>query len=287
MTRAQKFWWVLLGWAVSAWAGATSLLYQTTIHESRWESSGSRFGCELRHSIAGYGVAVFSQAPGRGLRLHLAAKRQPVRGGDAKLWSLPAPWDHVNQPLQLAALRYQPSAVPVRVVDNMAARVFYELEQGMFPMVRFEGEGYGGVPVEVMLSAVNFRAAVTGFRACRGGLLPYALQDLRRTQVLFPSGQAHLTAAARRRLDAIVAYTLAGRGVQRVVIRGHTDHHGSYRDNHFLSKERALVVQRYLLEQKIPAAQLEISYHGELKPVASNRTATGRARNRRVEIRLF
>lgn len=68
-----------------------------------------------------------------------------------------------------------------------------------------------------------------------------------------------------------------------VEIQGHTDNRGSDRFNLRLSNQRAEAVRQYLAEQGIAAARMTARGYGETRPVETNRTAEGRASNRRVE----
>ncbi len=70
----------------------------------------------------------------------------------------------------------------------------------------------------------------------------------------------------------------------RVVIVGHTDSIGSEAYNQALSERRAQAVANKLLESGVSPAQIEVQGEGESHPVADNRTAEGRAKNRRVEV---
>ncbi|MGE0384325.1 MAG: OmpA family protein [Gammaproteobacteria bacterium] len=67
-------------------------------------------------------------------------------------------------------------------------------------------------------------------------------------------------------------------------ISGHTDSNGSDAYNQDLSKRRVNTVRDELVRRGVPAAQLVTGYHGESQPIATNATAEGRAKNRRVEI---
>jgi outer membrane protein OmpA-like peptidoglycan-associated protein len=81
-----------------------------------------------------------------------------------------------------------------------------------------------------------------------------------------------------------VAASLIAYGQVRVEIQGHTDSTGSERHNQDLSERRAQAVMDYLVSKGVPAERLEAKGYGEGSPVASNRTASGRAENRRVEL---
>jgi OOP family OmpA-OmpF porin len=68
------------------------------------------------------------------------------------------------------------------------------------------------------------------------------------------------------------------------VIEGHTDNRGSYQYNIKLSERRANSVRNYLIEKfNIEPARLSTKGYGYTKPIATNKTAEGRQKNRRIE----
>ncbi len=70
-----------------------------------------------------------------------------------------------------------------------------------------------------------------------------------------------------------------------LTIEGHTDSHGGDDFNQTLSQARAESVQQYMINaMRIPTYRLIATGYGETRPVASNETAAGRARNRRIDI---
>ena len=72
-----------------------------------------------------------------------------------------------------------------------------------------------------------------------------------------------------------------------VKLSGHTDNVGKAAKNLQLSKDRATSVRTYLVNKGVDAANIESEGFGSSKPIASNNTAAGRAKNRRVEVSLF
>jgi outer membrane protein OmpA-like peptidoglycan-associated protein len=70
----------------------------------------------------------------------------------------------------------------------------------------------------------------------------------------------------------------------RFRIEGHTDSTGSLALNERLSKERAAAVKDYLIANGVDASRLESEGFGPSRPVADNKTAAGRAQNRRTEV---
>lgn len=72
-----------------------------------------------------------------------------------------------------------------------------------------------------------------------------------------------------------------------VMVSGHTDNTGSADYNLNLSRERATSVASYLQGQNVKASRFEVMGLGFSNPIASNSTADGRAKNRRVEIKII
>ncbi|TWI43967.1 OOP family OmpA-OmpF porin [Pseudoduganella flava] len=101
----------------------------------------------------------------------------------------------------------------------------------------------------------------------------------------FESGQATLTPAGRAILDEMVAAMQKLKG-RKIEIIGHTDSAGLRASNVNLSQARAATVKSYLAAHGIPEELLSASGQGPDRPIASNDTADGRARNRRIEFRL-
>ena len=74
---------------------------------------------------------------------------------------------------------------------------------------------------------------------------------------------------------------------KKVEISGHTDNVGNDASNQTLSDNRAASVVSYLISKGVNAAQLSSKGYGESKPVASNDTEEGRAKNRRTEFKIL
>ena len=69
----------------------------------------------------------------------------------------------------------------------------------------------------------------------------------------------------------------------KVTIEGHTDNTGKEDSNLELSRKRAESVRRFLVAQGIDASRIDVQGYGQTRPVADNRTAEGKQKNRRVE----
>lgn len=108
---------------------------------------------------------------------------------------------------------------------------------------------------------------------------------------LFDSGQAELKEEAKPVLNKI-GVLLSKYADSIIEIEGHTDsvplNGGRYENNDVLSSYRALAVFNYLKENAaIDPGVMKHSGRGEYLPVADNSTPEGRAKNRRVEIKIY
>jgi outer membrane protein OmpA-like peptidoglycan-associated protein len=103
------------------------------------------------------------------------------------------------------------------------------------------------------------------------------------SDVLFDTGSSTLKPGAREKLAKISGIVLAHPGLN-LQIEGHTDSVGSDDFNQQLSERRADTVRDFLAEQGVPASAITARGFGKTQPVASNDTAEGRQRNRRVEL---
>ncbi len=101
--------------------------------------------------------------------------------------------------------------------------------------------------------------------------------------ILFASGSAELSAVARRQLDG-VAEAVAERSGVRLRLSGHTDDVGEEAANQELSVQRVNAAAEYLIQHGVAADRIERTARGETEPARPNSTASGRQRNRRVEV---
>lgn len=87
-------------------------------------------------------------------------------------------------------------------------------------------------------------------------------------------------------LSEFIEFLESNPGV-RVAIHGHTDNVGNVNENLLLSENRAKAVYNYLIIEDIAPDRLEYKGFGSSKPVASNSTTEGRAKNRRTEFLIL
>ena len=102
--------------------------------------------------------------------------------------------------------------------------------------------------------------------------------------LFFPEGGVLMTAADRSYLDDVAAYLVANPDTE-LELHGFSDSVGNWADNLRLSGKRCGVVRDYLVRRGVENWRLTLEAFGEGNPIASNETAAGRARNRRVEFK--
>lgn len=104
--------------------------------------------------------------------------------------------------------------------------------------------------------------------------------------VTFDTGSAALMPLAKKQLDRVAGALKRGPNI-RVTVRGYTDSRGNSSKNQLLSQKRARAVASYLMMAvgNFNNAPRAVGM-GETNPIASNDTASGRARNRRIELNL-
>ena len=102
----------------------------------------------------------------------------------------------------------------------------------------------------------------------------------------FEPGSDRLRAGSAPVLD-MIASALREYPLIDVTIDAHTDNEGSAESNLELSRRRAITVARALVAGGVAPARLKPRAFGESRPLASNATAEGRARNRRVELSVI
>lgn len=110
---------------------------------------------------------------------------------------------------------------------------------------------------------------------------------LNRFVMLFPEGSAALPEASREFVPR--AAEMMKKMPQPVVfeIAGHTDNQGNAAANLKLSQDRAVAIKMALMQAGVPELMLQAKGYGADRPVASNDTALGRFKNRRIEFSVL
>lgn len=262
--------------------------YMARPGESSWKTSSSKFLCEIRHPIPGFGFGVFRRGIGEPMQFAIESFRHKGGSGPARVQSGPAIWAHYASLRDLGMVPVKPKGrVLFTVAQDWATRLMLELEEGMQPSFAFWDDYSGGSDVIVKLSPFNFKKTIPEFNRCMGDLLPYSFKDVRKTTVYFGYDKASVSSTIHARLKKIVEYVKLDKSVKYVDVAGFSDSLGFKRYNEMLSKKRANAVRKYLQTQGLDPKKIRVRSLGEKGKKHSNRTESGRRKNRRVEVTLI
>ncbi len=268
--------------------GNATEVYSNAINPSSWRAETSVFSCEMVHSIPFYGEAVFRRRAGEASAFYLRAEASRFKPGEAQLVAYSPVWANQPQREELAVVGMKQGTRPLwlshRLTERMLSRLNAGLEVGIEHEVWYHNTP---APARLSVSTIGFRDAYDEYLACLSSLIPRNYDQLKRTSLLFPGGISDgLPRDAETRLDHILELVKHDTKVKAFYIDGHTDSVGDRDENLELSKTRAELVYQYLIHRGVPEEWITLRWHGERYPVASNDTAAGRAKNRRVTVRL-
>ncbi|HSF53873.1 MAG TPA: OmpA family protein [Algoriphagus sp.] len=162
-------------------------------------------------------------------------------------------------------------------VDYQDSHMISSLKEKGITVVKISAEGY--FPKQVLVENLNAKdkTVVLMTKAEPGSIV--LLED-----VNFKRGTAELEGETTEASLSDLATFLKGNPKIKIRINGHTDNVGDPGLNKQLSLERAGSVRDFLVSQGVIFENLRISGWGGTKPIASNATESGRAKNRRVEL---
>ena len=225
---------------------ATNQLYRATLAESAWSVAASDIECLLIHDIPRYGRAIFWQSPGRRLQFALQVIEPPLQKGMSTVRSVPPTWKHGAAIRTLGEFAIAKGEMPIHWEHRLALRVYYELENGMFPQFNYGDWANGLNDINVVISAVGFREVLPEFRACTKALTRQTVSDgnppplawdpgkasqfdiANEMLIYFATGSHELTQATRLTLSRLAAFLNAEGNRQRtVLVSGHADQRGS------------------------------------------------------------
>ncbi len=266
---------------------ANTQYFQAPLNAVKWEPSAENLHCSLSHDIPLYGRATFAQSAGHELGFRMTTKwSSGLNAKQARLRAMPPEWRPQATGQNLGEVRIQPGNTPFRLDEPLTRRLLMALQNGMEVSFTYPAGLDGRNHTRVSLPGVNFRQAMDEFVTCLARLPVYDFADFRDTVVHFAAGNDGLSPKIHQRLDAIAKYLGTDPTVKKIIIEGHTDDIGQYRDNGKLGQQRSEAIRDYLRALGVPADKFELRSFGERRPIYTNTTDKGRARNRRAHITL-
>lgn len=271
-----------------SYANAGIRQYSADINNSNWQLSiESRLECSLSHQIPNYGEAKFYSKANRkaNMEFELDMLRLPDNYSFAQLRSVAPKWRPGVASYSLAEMKLHKQFSP-DLPKKVAWTMLNELDQGMSPTFYYDDWYSDNEKISVGLSTAKFKSAYNKFVSCLGNLLNYSFDDIAYTVLNYEFASDSLTKASERRLSMIVEYLSLDQDLELVLIDGFTDSYGGRNDNFKMSQRRAQTIRELFVNKGIDPTRIEAKGYGEKRHIASNDTALGRDKNRRVVIRM-
>lgn len=266
--------------------GSFALQYGSGIENTEWKVSGSIFECRFEQVLPEYGHGVFYHQAGEDIVFHLETRKNLMKAGKAGISITPAPW-HPSKKSELLGYADLVDGQPNLELDAERSNQFlHALLDGKQPVITRRTYYDDAKFIKIHLSAVHFKGFYSSYLKCVDQLLPMNFSQVARSKVYFGGGKEGLSPQDEKLLDRIIFYMKKDPRILALYIDGHSDSRGRRYDNRQLSKRRAEAVERYFIQQGINPDIVTLRFHGQRYPIASNNTAAGRAKNRRVTIRL-
>jgi len=257
--------------------------FHTPVDRAEWLVFSSPIQCDMVHKISDYGEGRFVFSSGGELAFQLYSL-EPARHDSITSLSSVAP--HWREPgiKALTELTLSKGHMPVYVGGELAYKMFYELQEGYDPTFHYKDWAGFKDDVYVTISSVNFHRKFLEFKRCISAALPYGADHVKDTIVYFQTDKDNLSFEQRKKLADIVLFAKVDKNFE-IRLNGHADARGRRIYNKKLSARRIRSVEEYLLSKGVPELQISRKKaYGESRPVASNRNASGRKKNRRVEV---
>ncbi len=263
--------------------------YNNGINESTWTSSSSVFECRIEHSIPYFGSAVFLTKAGETSTFYIDGLTSHFKSGKALIKSKTPVWINPAKKDELGLVPVKQGRRPMVLETKKTEQMLVELYNGReIEIVRKAWYAESTNPsVKAIVSNIGFYDEYEKYLGCLGSLLPANFEQLERTSLYFhPTGSTDLTASSIEKLDHVLALIEHDKAIQKFYIDGHASSPGDRAANLELSKSRAEVAAAYLINNGVANDKITVRWHGERYPIASNNTLAGRAKNRRVTLRL-
>lgn len=265
----------------------SNIVYADSMQSDGWAVRQSRFSCQLLRNVHDHGQAIFETGAGEPGFFYYSPQHAYIRALHASLQARTPVWAEQPQTVELGRVQVNEGSGSLQLDTGFAERILSELFYGRDVVLQLEAQMPSFQVGELKIAAVGFRPAYRQYRQCLSGLLSVNFGQVERTAVYFDANEAgQLDPAELDKLDDVILYAKADSRIRRIYVDGHTDNQGFRKDNLVVAQKRAEAVVEYLLSQGVSKSLIVNRWHGERYPAASNNTAVGRAKNRRVTIRL-
>lgn len=260
---------------------------------SNWKTNSSKLECTLSHTIPGYGEATFSQFSGGHQHFVLESILGRVQPGYAKIIvSLPR-WKYNDQPILLGKIPVSMGQTTIKLSTITVYQLLESLSRGRTPaFVMTPANTANNVRSlsqdKIVLSAIGFQKPYKEYLDCISQMIIHPFSNLKESVLYFESGSTILSRDNEARLKELAAFIRADGKIRKIALEGYSDSKGNYQANVQLSYERMWAVKDFLvMYHGISPKMINMKDFADRGAVATNKTAEGRAKNRRVVVKLY
>lgn len=264
-------------------------VYTNAISNGAWNSRSSVFSCTLEHEVPYYGKAIFRTRAGEKSAFMLSEKSSRFEPGAADIVALSPAWKTEKTREELGSAPAKRGRNPMWLDSEWAEQLLLTLYEGRELEISQKAwyQKNAKERTRLVITPIGFRPAYDNYLRCLKGLLVANYDQVKRSAIYFPEGEIEeIPEPEVSKLDRILDIVKHDKSVRAFFIDGHTDSEGSRAENLEISKVRAEMVSDYLKRRGIPEDWITIRWHGERYPVSANASAAGKAKNRRVTVRV-
>lgn len=265
---------------------------------SQWQFKGTPFECQLVHQDVMEGAFSFKAEPPHRLVFQADLTRLKQRFSAASLYYQDPAWSSeivASAPLAHVSLDAKQQARFSVGIDTLLTR----MQTGSWIGLRLAKATLASSSSNATASAIattteqaliipalQLARTIDRFQQCRRALPEISYAQARTMTLPFAFGQRQLSSSQQKTIQDFVSYVRVDKRITHILIDAHTDNIGSSVSNLMVARQRAEIVAAELKKRGVKANLLQVRAHGERYPLASNQTEAGRAKNRRVTLRL-
>ncbi|NOH70284.1 OmpA family protein [Vibrio pectenicida] len=257
--------------------------YEVPMDKVNWMYKGSSLKCSLFFNNSSYGKFIFRSEEVGKINFKIDLVENNDRWKYGQLYSTPEPWSNNNKSKGVG------HHVPIKnghfTFNTDISGLLDKIIQGNWIKLSLSGNQTSELQ-SLLLPTIRIQRPLVQFRNCLSYLPQMPYSTARNITFTFDQGERTLNRAHKQTLNALSTYLHADNNISHILIDGYSDNIGSDLSNLALSKQRADEIAKGLIDKDISKEKIQVRSHGSRYPMVSNETIEGRAKNRRVTIRL-
>jgi len=256
--------------------------YRSDLDQVQWQLSQSSFECKITTQVTALGEINFIKKAGYPEFINVLSAIYDEEVKRYRLGSSKAPWGIKKLP---EANWYYDSLSLVNTISSAVPKLIRELQRGAWGHISLTYVDNN--KIYIVLPSVNLEKVFDDYYQCLKNISPFSYDQVRDRNIYYAGGIYLLNSEQKQEILDIAKYISLDSNVTKVLIDGHSNSVGNLVNNLLLSQQRADDVYMHLVEAGISPDMIEVRSHGDRYPLESNRTQSGREKNRRVNLRII